>query len=268
MRNIVTTLLTTLLMSLYPNRRNNRKNNLLKKMRIKYLFVAILVSTGLITAQNTNKNFSINGSLEFNTRYIWRGIHFSNSPVLFPSLGLEYNGLALSSTAGYALDGKHTEIDFSLSYSNRGFTIGINDYFMPSSLSSDNYFDFDTKSTYHSVETYLTYSLAKIPLWFTASCFVYGNDRDTNLDNFYSTYIETGYVFNFKKKGDISLILGVTPFKGTYAESFNVVNITAKYDYNLHLSNLKVPLSASLIANPSANKVYLTFSFFITTNQK
>jgi hypothetical protein len=86
-------------------------------------------------------------------------------------------------------------------------------------------------------------------------------DKDEVTDKpLYSTYIEFKYPFTVKGI-DIEPSVGLTPFKGLYADNFAVVNagisIGKELDFKLPFT---IPLSLSFISNPDAQKNFLVFS--------
>lgn len=109
-----------------------------------------------IWAQGTDNTKSDDGSLlhysnfsasvEFTTKYMWRGIEYGTSPVFLPMLSYDYKGLNVYAMGGYATNGSHQEVDFGISYNYKWLTIGVNDYYYPTAVGEkDNYFVFKTE---------------------------------------------------------------------------------------------------------------------------
>ena len=209
----------------------------------------------------------LNLSLELSSKYMWRGMEYGTSPTLFPMLSFNKAGFNIFGMGAYALDGSHQEVDLGVSYTYKGFTIGVSDYYYPSAVGeNDKYFDFNNRTTKHYVEGYLTMMPFKYPLWFTVSTYIYGCDKDLNGEQAYSSYIETGYSHYFNDDNILSAAIGANLNKSIYTDyegGFNVVNVMLKYTYNLNLNKFCLPLSASYIINPYREKGCFTFSAYL-----
>ena len=225
-----------------------------------FLFICIPVFS-----QEDHRAYSFDAGLELNSKYVWRGTPFGDAPVVFPSIGFQYKNFSLSALGGYAINGSHSEVDLFLIYGLKDFSIGIGDYFFPSESDSKNhYLNFKPKETPHTIEAYVTYAPSCFPFWVTASTYVYGNDRDKCGNNYYSTYFELGYCKQFSSSGKLSFILGLTPAKGFYSDKFNVVNTSVKYDTAFSFGKYKLPVSGAFVLNPYTEKVFLTFSIYLS----
>lgn len=228
-------------------------------------FILLITVPVILFSQERKKPYTFNASLELNSKYVWRGIPFGDSPVIFPTIGFQYKNLCVSAVGGYAFNGSHSEVDLFLTYTAKDFLIGLGDYFFPKEGDEkNNYLNFKRKETSHTVEAYITYAPTKLPVWVTASTYVYGDDRRVNGRNNYSTYFELGYYKCFSPGNKLSLILGFTPMSGYYSDSFNVVNTAVKYETYIPFNNYKLPVSGSFVLNPSTEKVFLTFSIYLT----
>ena len=72
--------------------------------------------------------------LQLQTKYIWRGMEMQTeeaAPTLFPSIGYSYKGLYVYAMGGYNLNGKYAEVDYGVSYTWNCLTVGVNDYYYP-----------------------------------------------------------------------------------------------------------------------------------------
>lgn len=231
----------------------------------KYFFLLLV---GLCMVSYAQDKIAFNASLELNTKYVWRGIAYGNSPTFFPTIGLNYKGLSASAGGGYNFNGTHSEVDLYLSYTHSDLTIGVNDYFFPDEKApKGKYMNFKRNETPHSIEAYLTYSPERLPLWFTASSFIYGNDRTISGNNQYSTYIEFGGYLKLRAGQDrLNLCMGLTPHKGLYANKFAIVNVQLKYETGFSFGGRwELPVSGSLIVNPDTGQPYLSFSTYFST---
>lgn len=208
--------------------------------------------------------------IDLQTKYIWRGMEMmseNSAPVVFPSVGYSNKGLYVYFMGGYAINGKYAEVDAGISYTLKDFTLGINDYYYPTTDSNkDTYFK-GGRHTGHWLEATLSYSPEKIPLWATISNFFYGADKyidvDGNEKQAYSTYLELGTYYDFLKANRISLCVGAAFNKScynNYEHDFSIVNIELKYTYNvIFKSGWILPLNVAYIYNPVFNKSNVNF---------
>ena len=200
----------------------------------------------LLTAMTANAEESLtvspfSASLELSTKYMWRGIEYGTAPTVFPMIGYNTHGFNAFAMGGYAIDGSHQEVDLGVSYTASEFTVGVSDYYYPSSVGEkDQYFKLSNRETGHWVEAYATWAGTKVPLWVTVSTYIYGADK-------------------------IALCVGANLNKGFYTNNqsgFNVVNINAKYSTAFKFGNFKLPVSASYVLNPYNNKSFFTMSLY------
>ena len=204
------------------------------------------------------------------TKYVWRGMEMmpqNSSPVISPSFSYSIKGVYLYAMGGYALNGLYSEVDLGVSYTWKGITVGLNDYYYPTVDGNfDNYFSSDNSG--HWLEATLTYAPEKVPVWVTVSNFFYGPDKyiDENgaEKQAYSSYIEVGTYFDFLDNNRVSLTIGSALNKSCYngyMKNFCVCNIEGKYTYNVTFKNEWVlPLSVSCIYNPVYDKPFINFS--------
>lgn len=248
------------------------------KLLNKLCFIIIYITlTTEVIAQETDSatpnnyhilkfsNFS--ASVEFTTKYMWRGIEYGTSPVFLPMLSYDYKGFNVYAMGGYATNGSHQEVDLGVSYNYKWLTIGINDYYYPTAVGEkDNYFVFKNRETGHYVEAVATISPKKIPVYLIMSSYVFGADKTPNGNQAFSSYAEIGYIHQFKGNNTMTILVGAEINKGFYTDyekNFSVCNVAARYNTFIPLGKYKLPVSASLIFNPYKEKAYFTFSAFL-----
>lgn len=223
-------------------------------------------------AKLKESNFHLGVDLQ--TKYIWRGMEMmteSSTPVVFPCVNYSNKGFYAYIMGGYAFNGKYSEVDFGVSYSFWWLTIGLNDYYYPTTTTSnDNYFNYKTGETGHWLEAAITFAPDKAPVYLTVSNFFYGADRYTVVDDegnekekqAYSTYAEIGTYYDFLKDHRLSLAVGAALNKSCYNgydKGFSVCNVELKYRYNLNIKDFTIPLSVAGIYNPVYNKMHVNF---------
>lgn len=241
-----------------------------KFRKIILLTVALLMcSLSNLQAQTPKalklSNFS--ASLELTTKYMWRGIEYGTSPVVFPMLSYDYKGFNAYVMGGYAVNGSHQEVDFGVSYTKDGVSVGMNDYYYPSAVGEkDRYFEFEKGKTGHSVEAVVSLNPTQIPVYLLASTYVYGNDKNPDGKQSYSSYIELGYSHAFHDDNQITVLAGATlnkSFYTNYESGFSVCNVAVKYQTHIPLGKYKLPVSASYVLNPYMDKSYFTMSLYL-----
>ena len=244
----------------------------MKKVFISILgmFLPMLVSAGNDVKPTNISNFSL--SAELNTKYVWRGLEYGNSPLMFGTLAYDYKGFNANVLGGYSTNGDFSEVVISASYSNKYFTFGISDFYYPSGTGlEDQYIEFDNHKTGHLLESYLTLRpFEKVPVWMTLSSFVYGNDKKENGKQAYSSYVELGYTHSFSDNNSLSLAVGANlnkSFYTKYEKGFNVTNITAKYMTGINFGKFTLPISGSFIYNPIIDKPYFSMSIYFSSKK-
>ena len=209
--------------------------------------------------------------LDVQTKYVWRGMEMmteDSAPVLFPSVNYSYKGLYVYAMGGYAVNGKYAEVDLGISYSIGGFSVGLNDYYYPTTnTNADKYFG-GGKHTGHWLEGVLSFTPEKIPVWITLSNFFYGADKYTNTEGkekqAYSTYLELGTYYDFLDNNRISLGVGAALNKSCYngyEHDFSICNLELRYTYSIQFkSGWNLPLSVAYIYNPVFDKSFINFT--------
>lgn len=241
------------------------------------LLAMLLLSLQGISAQNVEQNqktesnlreSNISLGLQLQTKYIWRGMEMQSeesAPVLFPSINYGHDGFAAYVMGGYATNGKYAEVDLGVNYTYKCITVGVADYYYPSTNSTqDKYFNFKSHETGHWFEGYITFTLEKMPVSITLSNFFAGADKKMNGKQAYSTYAELGTWYDFQNDNQIALNVGAAFNKSCYngyAHNFGVCNVELKYSHAVHFNNSWIlPLSVSYIVNPVCEKSHVNFT--------
>ncbi|MBK8806051.1 MAG: hypothetical protein IPO21_05135 [Bacteroidales bacterium] len=235
-------------------------------MKISFRNIVLLLSTTLVLL---NYNVKADDSLKIETnigadivsRYVWRGLALSKAPAIQPCLDFTLGSFSIGSWASYTI-GEDTiqEVDLYLSFTKSWFTLTVNDYFNPNEkVGYYDYFNWNSKQTGHAIEVSTTIAdIKNIPLSLTAGVFLFGNDRDeiTN-KNLYSAYFELAYNKTFKNNMEFSSFIGITPYRGYYADEFNVVNVGISLAKEITISDkFTLPISGSFIVNPDLGNVH------------
>ena len=237
---------------------------------MKRFFILVVSLVALIPSLFANDSTKVaspfSASLELSTKYMWRGIEYGTAPTVFPMIGYNTCGFNAFAMGAYAINGSHQEVDLGVSYTVSEFTIGVSDYYYPSSVGEkDKYFKLSNRSTGHWMEAYATWNGTKIPLWITLSAYIFGADKNEEGKQMYSSYAEIGYPYSFNEYNSMALCIGANLNKSIYTDyqsGFNVVNINAKYSTAFKFGSFRLPVSASYILNPYKNKSFFTMSLY------
>lgn len=233
----------------------------MKNFRRTIIAAVLMMMSGAVMAQD---KVEATISADVVSKYIWRGQDLGHAAVQ-PTLGVEYKGLSLSAwgSYGFADTSDTDELDLTLSYTTGGLTVGVTDYWF---TNGDNrYFIYSAHKTAHVFEANLGYDFGPVALnWYTN----FAGDDGVNKDGkrAYSSYFEASAPF---KVGGIdwTATVGAVPFATSFyadATGFAVTNITLGASKDIKITDtFSVPVFASVTANPSTEKFYLTFGFTI-----
>lgn len=223
----------------------------------------LLSSIPALQAQDEKKS-SIDLGSDFVSRYVWRGTDFGNSPSIQPYMTYSIAGFEIGAWGSFATNGADMqEVDLYASYTflKEMVSLGVTDYFFPTStVSMNNYFDYKDSTTGHIYEANLNFNgTEKIPLTLSANYNFYGADKDN------SWYFELGYNGSCKLV-DYSVFLGATTGKGIYltpgADGFSVVNVGIGVSKDIVITEKwSLPVFAQLITNPQAQNIFFVFGF-------
>lgn len=224
--------------------------------------LAIILTGSVSIAQETsssNSNVSVDYSINIVSRYIWRGLLYNSSPNFQPDLSLSVGNFSIGSWASYSFNQNYAEVDLYITYAIGGFSATLFDYYNENEadMASIKYFKWDRKITGHALEGTIAWNgTESFPLRALAATFFYGNDRDADGNQYYSTYFEIGYPFNLSDYS-LEFFLGATPAKGLYNNSANIVNVGFSASKDIKLSeNFTLPIKGSFVINPAQENVF------------
>ena len=194
-------------------------------------------------------------SMELNSRYVWRGFDFGNSPSIMPEVTYTAGGFEAGIWAAYATNGNPagTEIDYFLSYTfstDAGdISLSVTDYTFPDEPGS--YFDGDA----HFIEIGLAYSTSFTEMtsfYVSGNVFVHNDDDNAG-------YVELGLDFDLSDVG-LGLFAGFTPAEAELYETtgFAFINagVSVSKEFELGDSGRSIGISTALIANPNAERMF------------
>ncbi len=212
------------------------------------------------TEEETPSPISVN--VDIANQFVWRGAAITSIPSIQPLLDVGLGNFNFGAWGSTNFLGNYNEIDLYLSYSIKGFSAILTDYYFDLDR---RYFDLNSETTGHAVEIGLQYENEKYPFKIYAGTFFYGDDKKYNYDvneldsikQNYSTYIELGYTFNVKKTS-LYTFMGLTPFTGVYGNDFNCIYAGVTGSREIILSNkFSLPIYATFAANPQTEKFFV-----------
>jgi len=216
----------------------------------KYMLLLITIFTlSNINAQETKASFDI--GVDFASRYVWRGMEFSDSPVIQPYAEFNSGNFTLGIWASYETGGQVVgqEFDFYASYSIGAVSIGFTDYAFPIDGMSDGYFQMKN----HIGEATISFDgVEKFPLTLMVGLNVYNDDEN-------SVYTEIGYPFTIGET-ELSAFVGagneIYSLDGDYV--LTNFGLSASKDIKI-TDSFSLGVSASAIFNPDTEDAYLVF---------
>ncbi|WP_302164508.1 TorF family putative porin [Alistipes ihumii] len=232
----------------------------MKKVLLLLPAVSVMeLTSGVIHAQPQTE-VSIGGDLV--STYVWRGVYQSGFS-LQPEIGLSVGGFTVGVWGSTDLD-NFKEVDLSVGYSVRGFSVGVTDYWWGGQRLGDGrfapYFKYgDT----HYFEGTLAYEFGeKFPLGISWSTMFAGADKKENGDRAWSSYVELAYPFSVGSV-ELTAAAGAAPWAapawlpGGY-DGFQISNVSLKASRAIPVSEkYEIPLFVQLAVNPQLNYMNL-----------
>jgi len=219
--------------------------------RIILVCIAIVSITNLNAQEEEKSKATFDIGVDFASRYVWRGLEFSDSPAMQPYAELKTGNFTLGIWASYETGGQVVgqEFDFYASYAIGAVSIGFIDYTFPVDGISDGYFMMKN----HIGEATLSFDgVEAFPLTVFIGANVYNDD-----DN--SIYTELGYPFKIGGTGMRAFIAGGNEMYTTDGDyKVNNFGLTASKDIKI-TDSFSFGASASAIFNPDTEDAYLVF---------
>ncbi len=272
------------------------RNQILMMQMKKWIMMAcVMLSSGVMLAQEVKDSLkmveysdahlknawgakmresNVHASVDLQTKYVWRGMEMMTqdaTPVIFPSVSYSNWGWNLYVLGGTSLNGKYAEVDFGTSYTWKWVTVGLNDYYYPTTDGpKDNYFNWKNRSTGHWAEATITIAPEKLPVYLMVSNFFAGADKRVECDEegnvvsskqAYSTYAEVGGSYSFLHHHSVSGTVGCAMNKSCYnlyEKGFSCTNVELKYTYNIAFKKgWTLPVACAFITNPALKKCHV-----------
>ena len=232
----------------------------MKKVQIIFLLLTNLYILNAVAGE-ADSCFYVQTDLA--NRWIWRGVAYSEVPVIQPSLGYATDKLNVSIWGSYPFERRaYSEIDFIIEYQlTQKFRIGMTDYFAinDSIGSRHKFFDMNRETTMHMLDAYGLYKPSeKIPILFLYSLWFWGADRNatTGKQNM-SSYFEGKYEKNYGQ-AKASVFAGMALGKGFYASHAALVNVGVGLSKPITLGkSISIPAKIEFVLNPETQNAYI-----------
>ena len=214
------------------------------------LTLITILSIGTLSAQEKSKaTFDI--GVDFASRYVWRGLEFSDSPAMQPYAEYNSGNFTFGAWASYETGGQVVgqEFDFYVGYSFGAVSLGFTDYAFPVDGMSDGYFQMKN----HVGEATISFDgVEKFPLTLLLGVNVYNDDAN-------SIYTELGYPFKIGET-ELSAFVGAGNEIYSIDGDFAITNfgISAAKDIKM-ADSFSLGVSTSAIFNPNTEDAYLVF---------
>ncbi|MDP3314424.1 hypothetical protein [Lutibacter sp.] len=221
----------------------------MKTKKIGIVLITILSITTIIAQEKSKGSFDL--GVDFASRYVWRGLEFSDSPAIQPYAEYSLGNFSLGAWASYETGGQVVgqEFDLYASYAFGAVTLGFIDYSFPVDGFSDGHFQIKN----HIGEATLSFGgVDSFPLSAMIGVNVYNDDAN-------SIYTEIGYPFTIGEIG-LSAFIGagnkIYSIHGNYA--ITNFGFTATKEIKI-TDSFNLNMSASTIFNPNTEDAYLVF---------
>ena len=212
-------------------------------------------------AQKADSCFYV--QVDLANRWIWRGLSYSETPVIQPSFGFSNNKLNLIFWGSYAFERRsYSEVDFTVEYQfTKKLKLGITDYFAinDSAGARFKFFNLERKTTSHMLDAYAVFKPSeKIPISLLYSLWIWGADRKAiTLSQNMSSYAEIKYEKSYKEL-TTSAFAGMTIGEGSYASHAAIVNLGVGISKPITIGkSVSIPAKIEFILNPETQNVYI-----------
>lgn len=224
----------------------------------------ILITIFIVWSAHAEKPDScFYSQVDLANRWIWRGVSYSESPVIQPTIGWANGKLSVSVFGSYAFEPKsYSEVDFTIEYQlMKKLKFGLTDYFgITDSLGAKHDFlNLNRKTTMHMLDFYgVYYPSQRVPLSILYSFWFWGADRNQQtLRQNFSSYAEVKYEREYGQY-KTSAFAGMTLGKGFYASHPAIVNLGVGLSKSLSIcKSFSIPTKIELILNPEEQNVYV-----------
>jgi hypothetical protein len=229
-----------------------RKNNM--KLSVLALVILTLIPFTTIKAQD---EVEASVGTDVVSSYVWRGQKLGGFSVQ-PYVGIDYKGFSLSAWGNVGVESTDDkEIDFTLAYSNGGFSLSLTDYWVDYGT---GFLHFAAHDTDHVLEAQIGYDFDVVAInWYTNIAGADGVNADGK--RAYSSYVSLTAPFSLGGI-DWTAEIGATPWANDYygANGFSVQEISLMAEKEIEITeNFSLPIFAKLACNPATEDTFFVF---------
>lgn len=230
----------------------NPKIRTMKTIKRTVLLLIAIISISTINAQEEEKSKTkLDLGVDFASRYVWRGLEFSDSPAVQPYVELTSGNFTLGAWASYETGGQVVgqEFDLYANYAIGPVSLGFIDYSFPVDGFTDGYFQMKN----HVGEATISFDgVEKFPLTLFMGVNVYNDDQN-------SIYTELGYPFKVGETELRAFVGGGNEIYSTNAD-YTITNFGLTASKAVKFTDaFSLGVAASAIFNPDTEDAYLVF---------
>lgn len=219
-----------------------------------FIYLGFLLLAGSVSGQK----LEMEAEVLLQSRHFWRGEQMGNTVAIEPSVTFLSGRFSFNIWAAVTTNNSYSEIDLIPSWQFNEFAITLLDYYNPVPEEKNQFLNFKKDISRHSLELSIdNYSVEKRRLKWMVGTFLLGDRNDATDQPFYSTYIELKYPFALLGI-ETEPFVGISPFRGYYADNFAVVNTGISFGKELDFKlPFTIPLSLSFVSNPNTRQGFV-----------
>ncbi len=218
------------------------------------------------------KSVDASVGMDLVSTYVWRGQKNGGISVQ-PVAEISWNGLALGAWGSYAIspqhDGSDEELDITLGYTYKGFSVGITDYY----LFNNGYPFFKyggMEGNAHTFEGTVAYDFGYISVAWSTN-FAGADGVNKKGKRAFSSYLQLDAPFKLGPL-DWNATLGVVPYRTSFygaddSDGFHVNQVALRAEYPIELKHISIPIYGQVIANPSSRDLFFLCGVAISINK-
>lgn len=231
-----------------------------KDVKLKAMAIVFLLMTIPLTSKAQDKVEASVGA-DLVSGYVWRGQELGGVSIQ-PSASVTYKGFSLCAWGSIGFESTDTkEFDLTLSYSSKGFSVSVTDYWFNKTKdgTTAKYFRYGAHDAIgsHLFEAQIGYDFGLLAVnWYTNFAGVDGLNKDG--DRAYSSYISMNAPFTLGGL-DWNAEVGATPWATDFygANGFAVCNVSLGVSKNIKINEIfALPLFAKMTWNPRSEGTY------------
>lgn len=214
----------------------------------------------------TTKGGSFSVGADVVSSYVWRGVpqegSKGGSPNIQPSVTYTNGIFSIGAWGSTAFSGQVKEVDLSATLAmSKDFSFTVTDY---NWNNNRNYFNYQSHGTDHIYEATLTYAgVESFPLSISANTMFFGDDKNANGKNAYSSYVELDYPVTSMVKAFMGASLVSSPM--VYGNTnFAVINLGLRVTKMVKITDsFSMPVYGIIGCNPQMGKAFFVAGFTI-----